>query len=379
MNKGTCAIAGAKMSKRSPVPRLFAALVLAGVLVRPGAALAQPEKAFDISVAQMPLADALKAVAQQTGENILFTSDTVSNLSVTPLKGHMSARQAVDQLLQGLHLQAVSDGNGGLIVEHVLAQAPPPVPEAPALPVEEVVVTGTSIRGVAPPGTNLISMSKEEMQSSGATTVQSFLADSTMISGFGNAGEGSRIHNNYYQPSIHNLGASGSNATLVLLDGHQFPTGGTNHTTADPNVIPFNMLQSVEVIANGDSSIYGSNAVAGVINFITRSRFDGVELNAQSDIMDGVSNFTGGILSGASWNRGNVVFAYQYVNEGMLTANQRIFLKQYQPDRGRHVSGASCGPGRRVFSQLQQFYRAPARAAPMPSCAPTAPATIMMW
>src|ERR1700761_5916065 len=187
---------------------------------------------------------------------------------------------------------------------------------------EQVVVTGTSIRGVAPTGTNLINISSADIETSGATTVQAMLANSPVISGFGDAGEGSRIHNNYYQPSIHNLGASGSNATLVLIDGHQFPTGGTNHTTADPNVIPINMLERVDVIANGDSSIYGSNAVAGVINFITRSRFDGVEFNAQSDVMNGAVNFTAGILSGASWDKGNVVFAYQYVNEGMLTANQ---------------------------------------------------------
>jgi len=200
-------------------------------------------------------------------------------------------------------------------------------PVQPPESVEQVVVTGTSIRGVAPAGTNLITVTPEDIQNSSATTVQGVLANTPVISGFGNAGEGSRIHNNYYQPSIHNLGASGSNATLVLIDGHQFPTGGTNHTTADPNVIPASMLQNIEVIANGDSSIYGSNAVAGVINFKTRSRYDGVQLNAQTDFMDGAMNFTGGILSGASWDKGNVIFAYQYVQEGALTANERSFSR----------------------------------------------------
>jgi iron complex outermembrane receptor protein len=204
-----------------------------------------------------------------------------------------------------------------------------PAPSGPAADVneatEQVVVTGTSIRGVAPAGTNMISLSPVDIENSGATTVQALLANTPVVSGFGNAGEGSRIHNNYYQPSIHNLGASGSNATLILVDGHQFPTGGTNHTTADPNIIPSNMLQSVDIIANGDSSIYGSNAVAGVINFITRSRYDGLQLNAQADYMEGATNFTGGVLSGASWNRGNVVFGYQYVEQGALTAAQRSF------------------------------------------------------
>jgi iron complex outermembrane receptor protein len=216
-------------------------------------------------------------------------------------------------------------------------------PADPSQSVEQVVVTGTSIRGVAPAGTNLITVSPQDIENSGATTVQSILANTPVISGFGNAGEGSRIHNNYYQPSIHNLGASGSNATLVIIDGHQFPTGGVNHTTADPNIIPSAMLQSVEVIANGDSSIYGSNAVAGVINFKTRSRYEGVQLNAQVDYMDGAMNFTGGILSGASWEKGNVVFAYQYVDEGALTANERSFSRDQDQTARATAAGLPIG------------------------------------
>jgi len=205
-----------------------------------------------------------------------------------------------------------------LLASPALAQTATDVPE-------QVVVTGTSIRGTAPTGTNLITLSVGDLDTSGATTVQAALANSPVISGFGNAGEGSRIHNNYYQPSIHNLGASGSNATLVLVDGHQFPTGGTNHTTADPNVIPTAMLERIDVIANGDSSIYGSNAVAGVINFVTRSHFDGLQLNAQADYLEGSSNFTGGLLWGTSWEHGNAILAYQFVEEGALNAAQRSF------------------------------------------------------
>ena len=203
---------------------------------------------------------------------------------------------------------------------------------------ESVVVTGTSIRGVAPTGTNLISVSSADIETSGATTVQAMLANTPVVSGFGNAGEGSRIHNNYYQPSIHNLGASGSNATLILVDGHQFPTGGTNHTTADPNIIPSNMLQNIEVIANGDSSIYGSNAVAGVINFVTRSHYDGLQLNAQADYLEGTSNFTGGLLWGTSWEHGNAILGYQFVEEGALTAAQRSFSAN--PDQTARAAAA---------------------------------------
>jgi iron complex outermembrane receptor protein len=305
----------------------FPVLLLVSFLLAPAHVRAQDDPVISISLPPLPLSEALKAVAQKTGKNILYTPDAVSHVQTPVLAGSMTALQAVTELLNGTGLVVVSDGVDGLLVEYPDADPSATVPKVQPLAIERVVVTGTSITGNQPTGINLISLPKEEMESSGATTVQSFLANSTVISGFGNAGEGSRIHNNYYQPSIHNLGASGSNATLVIIDGHQFPTGGTNHSTADPNIIPFNILQRVEIIANGDSSIYGSNAVAGVINFITRSQYGGTLINAQADYMAGATNLTAGVLSGTHWSTGNILFAYQYLNEGRLSAHDRAFSR----------------------------------------------------
>ena len=172
---------------------------------------------------------------------------------------------------------------------------------AAAADIETVVVTGTSIRGVAPVGSNLITVGQEEIAKTGAQNVQQLLANVPAVTGMGNGGEGGSIHNNYYQPSIHQLGASASNATLVLLDGHRPPTGGTNHSTADPNIVPSNMIERVEVIANGASATYGSDAVAGVVNIITRKRFDGVQLSAEAQLLHGTTNQNFGVLAGNSW------------------------------------------------------------------------------
>ena len=62
-----------------------------------------------------------------------------------------------------------------------------------------------------------------------------------------------------------------------------------------------------------------------MINFITRSKFEGAQLNAQADYLARFFNFTAGVLSGANWDHGNFVFGYQYVEEGALTAAQRSF------------------------------------------------------
>ena len=92
----------------------------------------------------------------------------------------------------------------------------------------------------------------------------------------GNGGAGASVY-------IHQIGASAQNSTLVIMDGHRLPVAGSGNgnPVVDPNIIPQNMLERVEVLADGASSVYGSDAVSGVVNFITRKKFDGLELRYQ--------------------------------------------------------------------------------------------------
>jgi len=71
-----------------------------------------------ISLAEQPMSDALRSVAQKTGESILFTPESVEGLRAPAISGDMSAQQAVSLLTRGTDLEVVSDGNNGLIVRH---------------------------------------------------------------------------------------------------------------------------------------------------------------------------------------------------------------------------------------------------------------------
>jgi iron complex outermembrane receptor protein len=140
---------------------------------------------------------------------------------------------------------------------------------------DEVVVTGSSIKGVAPVGSNLVTVGREEIEETGVQTVQQILKTVPSIVGLQSAGQGS--YGSFdgagtNAPTIHGLGASASNSTLVLLNGHRLPVSGINHVLADPNIVAPLALERVEVLADGASSVYGSDAVAGVVNFITRPR-----------------------------------------------------------------------------------------------------------
>jgi iron complex outermembrane receptor protein len=213
--------------------------------------------------------------------------------------------------------------------------------ESAAEPQQDIVVTGTSIRGVAPIGSNLVAVGAEALHDTGAQTVTGALASVPSLSGITGQGNTSA----FYQPSIHQLGASASNSTLVLIDGHRGPTGGTNHTFLDPNIVPNIMLERVEVLAEGASSIYGSDAVAGVINFITRKRFDGIQAEGSVTLRNGTTGYQAGLLAGQTWDRGWAVIGAQYsYQDNLRNADRDFTYPNHIPQGGTNFLTRNCSP-----------------------------------
>ena len=141
-----------------------------------------------------------------------------------------------------------------------------------------IVVTGTSIRGVAPVGTNVLTVDEESITASGATDTNDILASVPQVSSAFNTvptvpSLGAAITS--VTPALRKIGGSSSGGTtLVLLNGHRGPGVGVLGTPFDPGTIPVAAVERVEVVLDGGSSVYGSDAVGGVINFITRRAFD---------------------------------------------------------------------------------------------------------
>ncbi len=212
----------------------------------------------------------------------------------------------------------------------------------------EIIVTGSSIKGVAPVGSNLVTIGAEDIAKLGANTVQQVLKSVPAVVGLnspGQGGFGSFDGAGTNAPTIHSLGASASNSTLILLNGHRLPVGGANHVLADPNIIPPMMLQRVEVLSDGASSVYGSDAVAGVINFITRRNVDGFEANFQKGFGSKYGTINAGLVAGKTWDTGSVLFGYAYSNRDNLSAGDRSFTNPDQTSRGGfNFRDNFCGP-----------------------------------
>ncbi len=257
----------------------------------------------------------------------------------------LRSRHLCTRLLQGTALIGLATAWAhGAIAQTVAAAAPAQV--------ETVVVTGTSIRGAAPVGDNVITVDRDVIEATGANSVENLLTTVPAITGFGNPGQGSfgsADGSGTNAPTIHSLGASASNSTLILVDSHRIPLSGLAHSLADPSTIPTIALQRVEVLADGASSIYGSDAVAGVINFITRKNYEGAETDVEyGDGLD-YNQFTASQILGTHWDHGSVMMAYQYTSNSQLSGSSRYFVNDNQTFRG--------------LSDLGNFYGSPATIA----------------
>ena len=209
--------------------------------------------------------------------------------------------------------------------------------------VETVITTGTIIRGAAPVGSNVITVGQDEIQQIGAVTVSQVLADIPGLNNFGSAGQGAQNSSDpggASSPTIHSLGNSASNGTLILVDGHRLPYTGIQHNTIDPSAVPVIALQRVEVLPDGASATYGSDAVAGVLNFITRKNYTGIETQAQYSFADNYSNYTAAVMAGHEWDGGSALVAYQYVYKTPLANGTR----DYQTARQDLRLGAMANP-----------------------------------
>jgi iron complex outermembrane recepter protein len=239
--------------------------------------------------------------------------------------------------------------------------------------VEQVVVTGTSIRGTAPVGSDLITVDQQAIQSSGALSIYELTKTIPEVSSLQQAGQG-KDPNEDFQPNIHDLGGSASNATLILIDGHRFELSGTNHPDADPSVIPPIALERVEVLPDGASSVYGSDAVAGVINFITRKSFDGLQVDAQTGYGNGFQRYNADMLMGGSAGSISAIFALSYSDQGGLPARDRTYASgNHTSLGGTNFNTFNCDPATIQPGGQSLIYPSPTATSGVSNSAANAP------
>lgn len=212
---------------------------------------------------------------------------------------------------------------------------------------KDIVVTGTLLRGVAPTGTNVIGVSRDDVVASGAASSNDLLAAIPQVGNFGNVPTGLPSFGlPVVRPNIRNLGASGGVTTLVLMNGHRVVGAGVLQTTMDPAIIPPDIIDRVEIIPDGGSSIYGSDAIGGVINFITRKRFDGVGASARYGFADNYATYDANLTVGKDWGSGSLFVSYAYVWHNDILGIDRDYVTANNSARGgTDFRTTTCSPG----------------------------------
>ncbi|MBY8829155.1 TonB-dependent receptor [Hephaestia mangrovi] len=288
-----------------------------------------PTYQFDIPAES--LGQALTDFSQISSQQIIYSEDLVRGRRVSGLHGRYSVQEALKALISGTGLKVEIDSSGVLMVRASTDQTSVSDESVAPNDAETIVVTGTHIRGaeVASP---VVTITQQQIRQGGFNNLGEVARSiPENFSGGQNpgvgAGGGSITNQNISSGSAFNLRGLGPGATLTLLNGQRMSYEGP-FEAVDISAIPVAAIDRVEVLLDGASAVYGSDAVAGVANVMLRRDYDGVGLSARvGTATDGgyeQSDFSA--VGGKVWQSGGLLIAGDILHNTAISASQRDFL-----------------------------------------------------
>jgi len=290
-----------------------------------------------------PAQQGLLEFGYQSGLNVNFSALEVSGSHTRNVNGFLQPRTALLQLLRGSSLcsEFTNSGKSVSVVrcadtsEHskrsppvVAGTSPADSTEAPpSSGLAAVLVTGWNVHDVQPEP-NMVSISGAELRRYGIRTAAELVA---RFAELGATPLGARADGNSGLGALANLRGQGAGATLVLLNGNRLANSGIFGSFVDLSNIPVSIIDRVEVVLDGASPQYGSDAAGGVINIITLSKNQALQFDFQLD--EGWGGFHNGIISqtaGHEWDSGVVVESLEYLRASPW-AGRNLAFPQTQP------------------------------------------------
>lgn len=339
--------------------------VLASAAISPEPAQAQAANvqmiAFDIPAGSLQAA--LIAFASQSRLQLIYAPESVAGRRVAAIRARLSARDALQRLIENtdLHIRQVdarvivldrkaqvADRSGTVIAssdDRFLGELPdaprsdarPSAPDATRRSQTEeagepIVVTGTRIRGAVSPSPRT-STSRKSLEDAGITDMAGFArilpqnftgGQNPGVAGGGDQGGQSNINNS----ATLNLRGLGADATLTLINGHRLAYDALNQGI-DISAIPLAAIERVEVVADGASALYGSDAVGGVANILLRRDYEGGQVTARfgQSTDGGNAQQQYSAVTGARWSSGGWMIAGDYTHSSAIRASQRSYTR----------------------------------------------------
>lgn len=207
-------------------------------------------------------------------------------------------------------------------------------PEPQATTVDEIVVTGSRIRVQDYVAANPVtSITSQTLVNSGQTNLTDFLSDVPALSSSLTLQDGADTTTpGLAGLNLLNLRGLGTDRTLVLVNGRRHVASNPGTSSVDVNSIPVALVERTEVLTGGASAVYGADGVSGVVNFILKDNFEGLDFRAQtgwSDAGGGENNFVSLLLGdNFSEGRGNVTFGVEYSKDEPLKFSDRDYTRR---------------------------------------------------
>jgi len=294
-----------------------------------------------------------RVFARETGFALVFTfytADLVAGLRTPGLSGRHEPDAALDRLLAGSGVVWSRSRPGVIVLRRAGSQQ---AAMADATQIDDIIVTGSLLRGPGESPSPVTVISRADLDARGAGSIADVLT--TLPQSYaGSATPGTLLTLNDTQGSNSslstgvNLRGLGEDSTLVLVNGRRIAGTGSRGEFADLSAIPGAALERVDVLLDGASALYGSDAVGGVVNVILRRSFDGQESRVRvATAQGGAEDLTASHLMGTSWSSGSALIGYEYQDAGALNSGDRAYTAtgDLRPWGGLDYRGIYGAPG----------------------------------
>jgi outer membrane receptor protein involved in Fe transport len=356
-------------------------LLLLFTLLRSPAALADSKVKFDLHPDEFPKA-ILEFYHQSKVEVLFLSNDSLHKIRTQPVVGNFEPRDALERMLRGTGLTFEFDTEHSVIIKQPQVASEPPQPAAPTPqhlvakaperpsrlaaaassvvsdsgPPAEVLVTGSLIHTAMDMTAPVQSLTYRDFAAAPFPTVEDAIYQ-LPISSLSTPREDLFLNNNYNYGSGIDLRGLGVAATLVLVNGHRQPLSGLNGDFVDVSNIPLAAVDRIEILPDGASALYGSDAIAGVVNIIMKDDFEGAETQLRyGGTPGGRNDVVVSQLLGTHWDSGKAMLVYQYDDATALAAAARGYAANAdkRPYGGADYRSYYSDPGNVLDPNTQQ-------------------------
>ena len=232
---------------------------------------------------------------------------------------------------------------------------------------EDIVVTGTLIRNTQATGSQTVTVDQKTITEVASTSTNELLTTIPQLASFNGRPEGDprglTAVSSIVRPNLRNFPSTNATSgalTLIMVDGVRLTPVGSNASSPDPDIIPAAVLQGIDIVTDGGSSLYGADAVAGVMNFRTMRKFDGVKLDGNfgfGSTIKGYHTWDASVTAGKSWDTGNFYVSVGRAERDLILNRETSWANGivYNAANTPRVSSTTCNAPQATVTNWYRF------------------------